>query len=293
MSYGPFYNPPVPFCTSFHSGISDGTVVIINGSILPTADRLAVNFACGPCGTDDIAFHFNPRFDQKTVVCNTMQNNNWGIEEVKSELPFHWALPFELRILVTSLNYKVSVNKLHFLEYRHRISLQRVNTLTIGGPLCLTSVEIQPKGPPPCNPCPCPTQYAIPFQTNINGGLFQGKVIVIRGAVAAHNPQRFNIDLNFCGGIAFHFNPRFNEKTIVRNSMLNNSWGKEELELHCGGFCFAPGQSFVIEIICEHHHFRVNVNGNHVCNFNYRVPNLQQINSLGIGGDVVLQHVQI
>ncbi|CAJ0968721.1 unnamed protein product [Ranitomeya imitator] len=247
---------PVPFCTSFHRGISDGTVVIINGSILPTADRLAVNFQCGPCDTDDIAFHFNPRFDQKTVVCNTMQNKNWGTEEVKSELPFYWGLPFELRILVTSLNYKVSVNGLHYLEYRHRISLQRVNTLIIGGPLCLTSVEIQPQGPPPCNPCP------------------------------------FHIDLNFCGGIAFHFNPRFNEKTIVRNSMLNNSWGKEELELHCGGFCFAPGQSFVIEIICEHHHFRVNVNGNHVCNFNYRVPNLQQINSLGIGGDVVLQHVQ-
>ncbi|XP_073445836.1 galectin-9-like isoform X2 [Dendrobates tinctorius] len=305
--YGPFYNPPVPFTTHFHSGIKEGTVVIVNGSIPPSADRFAVNFKCGHGDNDDIAFHFNPRFDHKTVVCNTMQHKNWETEEVKSQLPFYLCQPFEIRILVTSCVYKVSVNRHHFLEYCHRIPLHRVNHLTIGGTLCLTSVEIQPQGcgipqqpcpggqnPPPCNPGVCPPpHYAIPFQTNIHGGLFPCKVIVIRGAVAAHHPQRFHIDLTFCGGIAFHFNPRFNENTIVRNSRLNNCWGKEERDLHCGGLCFAPGQSFVIEIICEHHNFRVNVNGNHVCNFNHRVPNLQQINSLEVDGDVVLQHVQV
>ncbi|XP_073520671.1 galectin-9 isoform X2 [Phyllobates terribilis] len=309
MSHGPIYNPSVPFTTSFHSGIHDGTMVIVSGSVPPSADRFAVNFQCGHGDNDDNAFHFNPRFDQKTVVCNTMERKNWGQEERKCEVPFHRGQPFEIRILVTSCHYKVSVNRNHFLEYKHRISLHRVNTLTVKGSVCLTSVEIQPQGggfahqpfpggqmqnPNPFNPGQCPpANYTIPFQTNIYGGLFPSKVIVIRGAVPPHHPQRFHINLNFCGGIAFHFNPRFNENTIVRNSKLNNSWGKEEREIHCGGLCFAPGQNFVIEIICEHHNFRVNVNGSHVCNFNHRVPNLQQIDSLQIEGDVVLQHVQI
>ncbi|CAI9610147.1 unnamed protein product, partial [Staurois parvus] len=107
------------------------------------------------------------------------------------------------------------------------------------------------------------------------------------------NIFRFHVNLRFSGGIAFHFNPRFDENTIVRNSKLNNScWGKEERQMPCG-MCFSAGQSFVIEIVCEHHAFRVNVNGNHVCNYNHRVPHLNQINTLQIEGDVVLQHVQI
>ncbi|KAM4048689.1 galectin-9-like isoform 2-T2 [Anomaloglossus baeobatrachus] len=309
MSYGPIYNPPVPFSTHFHSGVNDGTVVVVAGSIPHSADRFSVNFQCGHGDNDDIAFHFNPRFDEKLVVCNTMEHKNWGKEERKKELPFHHGQQFEIRILVTSCDYKVSVNRNHFVEYHHRLPLHRVNTLTVKGSVCLTSVETQAQGcgfpqppfpgghmqnPPPFNPGQCPpASYAIPFQTKIHGGLFPSKVIVIRGAVAAHHPQRFHINLNFCGGIAFHFNPRFKENTIVRNSKLNNSWGTEERQLPCGGLCFTPGQSFVIEIVCEHHHFRVNVNGSHVCNFNHRVSNLQQIDSLQVEGDVVLHHVQI
>lgn len=357
MSYGPIYNPPVPFNTHFQSGINDGTVVIVSGTVLPSGDRFEVNFQCGNAEHDDIAFHFNPRFDGKNVVCNTMESNKWGKEEHKHEMPFHRGQPFEIRILVTHHDYKVSVNRQHFLEYHHRIPLHRVKTLAVKGCVGLTSVEIQAQGggfpqqqfpggqmenpafPPQsgfpvqpglpmqpgfpvqpgfpglpmqpgyspqflpggaaCNPSPFnpgqfpPANYAIPYQTNLYGGLFPNKMIVIRGAVGAHHPKRFHVNLKCPGGIAFHFNPRFEEHTIVRNSYLNDSWGQEERQMPSGGLCFAPGQSFVIEIVCEHHHFRVNVNGNHVCNFNHRVPHLQQIDSLEVDGDVVLEHVQI
>ncbi|XP_069828565.1 galectin-9-like [Dendropsophus ebraccatus] len=334
MSYGPFYNPPVPFVTQLYNGAYDGLQVVVSGMVLQSGERFAVNFQCGQGGNDDIAFHFNPRFDGSYIVCNTMEHKNWGKEERKHELPFHRGQPFEIRILVTNHEYKVSVNRNHFLEYHHRIPLQRVNTISINGCISLTSVEIQGQGgghhhhhfpsdqmqnpayppqpgfpgqpgyspqfpqgagcnQPPFNPGQFPTaNYAIPYQTNIYGGLFPSKVIVIRGAVAAHHPKRFHVNLRFGGGIAFHFNPRFDEQTIVRNSCLNDSWGSEERQLNCG-MCFAPGQNFVIEIVCEHHHFRVNVNGNHVCNYNHRVPHLQQIDTLQVDGDVVLQHVQI
>ncbi|KAM4795130.1 galectin-9-like [Rhinophrynus dorsalis] len=330
MSFGPIYNPPVPFTTPFSHGLRDGSVVVVNGTILPSGDRFSVNFQCGHSSNDDIAFHFNPRFiDGGIVVCNTKERQNWGKEENKREMPFHRGQPFELCIHVSNHSYKVSVNRNHFVEYHHRIPLQRVNTLTVNGCVSLSCVNIQaqgagfpsqqfPSGPmfnpafpqqpaftPPqhapgnaFNPHQFPSapfqapNYAIPYHANIYGGLFPSKTIVIRGAVTGH-PKRFHINLKFSGGTALHFNPRFDERAIVRNSFLNNSWGKEERQLPSCGMCFAPGQSFVIEIRCDHHAFMVNVNGVHVCEFHHRVHNLQQIDTLQIEGDVVLQHVQI
>uniref|UniRef100_A0A8C5PL65 Galectin n=1 Tax=Leptobrachium leishanense TaxID=445787 RepID=A0A8C5PL65_9ANUR len=308
MSFGPIYNPPVPFTTPLHHGLNDGTLLVISGTVNHSGERFALNLQCGPGANDDIAFHFNPRFDGGNVVCNTKERQNWGKEENKHEMPFHRGQPFEIRILVSNHNYKVSVNRNHLLEFKHRVPIQRVNTLNISGCVSLANVDIQAQGagfPPQQFPSAqtfnpgqfpgAPTQfanYAIPYQTNIHGGLFPSKTIVIRGTVSG-NPKRFHINLKSSGGTAFHFNPRFDEKTIVRNSHLNNSWGKEERQLSGHGMCFAPGQSFVIEIICEHHAFKVKVNGNHVCDFNHRVQNLQQIDTIQIEGDVTLQHVQI
>ena len=45
-----------------------------------------INLRCG----NDIAFHLNPRFDQNTVVCNTLINSSWGPEQysISQAMPF-------------------------------------------------------------------------------------------------------------------------------------------------------------------------------------------------------------
>ncbi|KAG9468227.1 hypothetical protein GDO78_023184 [Eleutherodactylus coqui] len=167
----------------------------------------------------------------------------------------------------------VSVNRRHFLQYRHRIPVHRVNTLTVTGCISLTSIEILAQGD--ILSLQLPTllfTQTVPFQTDIYGGLFPNKRIIIKGAVINH-ANRFHASLKFSGGIAFYFNPRFDEHSIIRNSFVHNSWGREERQLPICGI--------------------VVVNGNHLCNFNHRMPRLQQIDSLLIEGDVVLQHVQV
>lgn len=70
--------------------------------------RIAVNFQTGYSG-NDIAFHFNPRFDEGGyVVCNTKQNGQWGPEERKMQMPFQKGMPFELSFLVQRSDFKVS-----------------------------------------------------------------------------------------------------------------------------------------------------------------------------------------
>ncbi|KAL5008481.1 hypothetical protein ScPMuIL_014062 [Solemya velum] len=65
--------------------------------------------------------------------------------------------------------------------------------------------------------------------------LIERQIIVLHGCIATH-PERFAINL-ICGSkgdkdkdIAFHFNARFDENCIVRNSMVNKKWGQRNAE---------------------------------------------------------------
>uniref|UniRef100_A0A674ILU6 Galectin n=1 Tax=Terrapene triunguis TaxID=2587831 RepID=A0A674ILU6_9SAUR len=95
------------------------------------------------CGNGDIAFHFNPRFNEgrPVVVCNTQQNGCWGAEERTYHLPFQQGIYFEVIINVKGHCYQVSVNGQHFLEYRHRLPLHTVQILEIKGDVTVNCIN--------------------------------------------------------------------------------------------------------------------------------------------------------
>ena len=65
----------------------------------------------GMSDTNNVAFHFNPRFEGSGyVVCNTMQLGNWGPEETKLQMPFQKGSLFEICFEVDSSAFKVSGN---------------------------------------------------------------------------------------------------------------------------------------------------------------------------------------
>lgn len=55
-----------------------------------------------------MAFHFNPRFKRSPcIVCNTLQKERWGREEILYQMPFALGATFEIIFLVLRDKFKV------------------------------------------------------------------------------------------------------------------------------------------------------------------------------------------
>lgn len=120
-----------------------------------------------------------------------------------------------------------------------------------------------------------------PFEMEIPNGLEPGKQIYVSGTI---NPdcEKFTIDLvNGNGQIAFHFNPRFSQNEIVRNSNLGG-WGPEEKS---GGFPFKKGRNFEVIILVEQDQYKVAINGQHSFDYRHRCP-FQEISRIVLKGGI-------
>ncbi|XP_072464431.1 galectin-4 isoform X2 [Notamacropus eugenii] len=274
-----------------------------------------VNFALSG---DDIAFHFNPRFDGwDKVVLNSKQGGRWGSEERKNSMPFHKGSAFELVFTVTNEHYKVVVNGSPFYEYKHRIPIQMVTHLQVDGDLELQSINFLGGGSAPGQmPMPAPAYPGVgatymnryqqlptmegppvfnppvPFFGRIQGGLTPRKTIVIKGQVTQ---QARNFVINFkvdhSEDVALHINPRFPEGAVVRNSFIGGRWGKEERNVSFNPFI--PGQYFDLSIRCGNDRFKIFANGQHVFDYAHRFSDFSRVNTVEIKGDLSLSYVQI
>ncbi|XP_030643714.1 galectin-3b [Chanos chanos] len=140
----PSPQPIVPYDQSLPSGVYDKMLITIHAQVKPNAKMFTINLSKG----NDIALHFNPRFNEggkQVIVRNSKIGNQWGKEERDlPSFPFSQGQHFELKILCTSNAFKVAVNKSHLLEYRHRIhDLSNIKAISIYNDVILTSVNFE------------------------------------------------------------------------------------------------------------------------------------------------------
>ncbi|XP_040832560.1 galectin-4 [Ochotona curzoniae] len=293
--YQPTYNPTLPYKKPIPGGLSVGMSVYIQGMASEHMRRFFVNFVMGQDPGADVAFHFNPRFDGwDKVVFNSQQGGKWGSEERKLSMPFSKGKPFELLFTVTAEHYKVIVNGNPFYEFKHRLPLHMVTHLHVDGDLVLQAINFlgghptphqTMEGPPTFNP-------PVPFKGRLQGGLTARRTIIIKGFVP-HHAKRFTINFKVgsSGDVALHINPRMDEGTVVRNSLLNGSWGTEERKM--GHNPFGHGQYFDLSIRCGTDRFKVYANGQHLFDYAHRYPAFHKVDMIEIQGDVALSYVQI
>ncbi|XP_016108682.1 uncharacterized protein lgals4 isoform X2 [Sinocyclocheilus grahami] len=305
----PVQNPNLPYVGQISGGLKEGMALYLQGVFPTNADQFELNFKTGPSDNDDIAFHFNPRMDQK-VVMNSFRNGGWEAEESVSDNPFIKGQPFEMFIVVKSEGYVVYVNGKELCTFKHRIPLEKVAMLNISGNVAVnlfgfiqnwskssfvTKVTsrsthlgssrwelstIQSEVLKPVQ------NLTIPYMGPISGGLREGMALYLQGVIPA-NADRFRI--NFKSGptdkheTAFHFNPRMGSK-VVMNSFSTGKWETEE---SFSDNPFKKGEDFDMFFVVKSEGYQVHVNGKELYTFKHRIP-LEKVKMLNINGDVVV-----
>lgn len=302
-----FVNPMLPFAGTILGGLVPGEMLLIQGSLPSDVDRFQLDLTCGSSVKPraDVAFHFNPRVRVSCVVCNSLLKERWGREQILHTMPFRPGAAFELVVLVQTDKYKVAVNGAHLLEYKHRVELERVDTLLIQGKVQVQTIAVLPA---PSVASPTVTEaknsselnkllsssrdLSVPFRAEIIKGLSPGLSLTVRGRT---NPSAQSLCLNLRVGnsrdIALHLNPRLKKRLFVRNSFLSDCWGPEETQTQ--NFPFGPDQYFEMIVLSEKTQFKVAVNGTHQFEYKHRVQDLSLISQLEVTGDLTLEEVRL
>uniref|UniRef100_F6W6J0 Galectin n=1 Tax=Equus caballus TaxID=9796 RepID=F6W6J0_HORSE len=266
---------------------------------------------------DDIAFHFNPYFEEsRYVVCNMKQKGRWGSEVRKMPLPLQWDSPFEFSFLVQSSCFQVVVNGSLSVQYTHHLPFHGMDTLSVTGPAQLFSISFQVR---------CPVQPAFstrPFS---------------QAACFPHKPKGHKLQMSYTWRIweAEQLAGR-TERREAGSSQQDSQHLEPPPKLPClsppgtwssvvrGGPCELPTPRFHINLrsgsdIAFHLNpcFEENAvvrntqingswgleekilpgkmvdgDGQHLCDYEHRLQNLPSINKLDVVGDIQLTHVQ-
>lgn len=89
--------------------------------------------------------------------------------------------------------------------------------------------------------------------------------------------------------VALHVVTRFNQKSIVRNTKLNDVWGREEAVAELP-FLLSQGGTFTIQVLVTAACYLISINGHHFAQFTHRMS-YGAVRFLEVLGDV--RNVQI
>lgn len=266
----------VPYLSRLEGGgLQPGQTLFIKGT--KTGENFNVLFLTGASpDSADVAFSLGAHGKDKQIVLNDKKGGKAGKEE-KCKYAVKDGEPIDLRVRAHDNKFDIYLNLKIVAQFEYRQPLSTINHLYIDGAVDLQEVSWGGK------------YYPVPYQAGIDGGFTPGKKLVVCG-VPEKKCEGFQINfVTSDNQTAFHFNPRFNKKTIIRNAFLNNAWGNEESE---GKFPFSGDQAFDVQIVNEPYAFQVFVNNNHFCAFAHRTdPNV--IKGLKIEGDVELHGVHV
>ncbi|XP_073204493.1 galectin-related protein A-like isoform X1 [Lepidochelys kempii] len=144
----------------------------------------------------------------------------------------------------------------------------------------------------------------------IKGGLKPAMKITIIGVICSNPKSEIEVGettdspvfLKMCFAVTLLCDPmdaskdigllltvNFSEKSITRNAQIAGKWGREEKNIPY--FPFTAGDTFKMELFCEHQQIRVLLDGRQLCYFTHRVQPLHLVTALQISGDIRLTKV--
>ncbi|XP_040495201.1 galectin-12 isoform X2 [Ursus maritimus] len=292
----PVFHPVVPYVTTIFGGLRAGKMVMLQGVVPLKAHRFQVDFQCG-CSLHprpDIAIHFNPRFhtSKPHVICNTLRLERWQAEARWPRLPLQRGAPFLILFLFGNEEMKVSVNGQHFLHYRYRLPLSRVDTLGIFGDILVEAVGFLNISPFAEGGSEYPVGYPfllkspsleLPCSRALPRGLWPGQVIILRGLVLPEPKDSFTLSLrDQAAHVPVTLRASFADRTLAWIS----PWGCKKLI--SAPFLFYPKRFFEVLLLCQEGGLKLALNGQGLGATSLRQQTLERLRELRISGSVQL-----
>ncbi|KAF6104008.1 galectin 12 [Phyllostomus discolor] len=278
----PVFHPVVPYVTTIFGGLRAGKMVMLQGEVPLDARRFQVDFQCG-CSLHprpDIAIHFNPRFHttKPHVICNTLHHGLWQTEARWPRLALQRGGGFLILFLFGNEEMKVSVNGQHFLHFRYRLPLSRVDTLGIFG-----DIVVQAVGFLNINPfLPGSPGLEVPCSHPLPQGLWPGQVIVLRGLVLPE-PKDFTLRLlDEAARAPVTLRASFADRTLAWVS----PWGQKRLI--SAPFLFYPQRFFEVLLLCQEGGLKLALNGQALGATVLGQQALERLRELRVSGSVQL-----
>ncbi|KAK6104882.1 32 kDa beta-galactoside-binding lectin [Brugia pahangi] len=269
----------LPYRSKLTERIAPGQTLIVKGKTLDDAKKFDIGLHrdSPDYSGGDIPLNISIRFDKGKIAFNTFSNNKWGKKE-KQKLPFKKGNAFDLRIRAHDHKFVIYCDGKEVKLFDYRVPLQWITYVSIDGDAIIGQVQWGGK------------YYPVPYESGIvNGGLSPGKSLYITG-IPDKRSKRFNINLlKQNGDIILHFNPRFDEKVVVRNALIGGVWGKEERE---GKIPFEKDKIFDLQFHNEEYAIQILVNGERFVTFAHR-SQANDIVGVQIQGDVEISGIQI
>ncbi|CAJ0599886.1 unnamed protein product [Cylicocyclus nassatus] len=272
---------PVPYLKKLGQPLKAGQTLDIHGRINRDAYEVEINLLHDAPTIDpgQCVLNINLRFDEMKIVMNSYLNGEWGKEEGKS-MPYKQGEAYDLKIRVQEVGFEIWCDEKKLHTYKHRIGYDAIDYIQIEGDCTLSGVHWGGR------------YYNIPWETAFpDGNLRAGQSILIH---AISKGESWSLNLLGEGedgeDILFHFNPRFGEKQIVRNSQIDGYWGEEERE---GPFPFEKKHGFDLRIENEPYAIHIFVNNERIGTFKHRTPQpTEDYTGIRIDGDIEVTNVE-
>ncbi|NXY17381.1 LEG2 protein, partial [Atrichornis clamosus] len=116
-----------------------GNILKLKGKI--PADTVGFSINLG-CSLRDLAFHFNPRFNESVIVCNSKCSDTWQTEVRDRHLPFFRGSTVKFFIEMLADKFRVKLPDGHEVYFPNRHNYRTINYMSILGGFKMISFRL-------------------------------------------------------------------------------------------------------------------------------------------------------
>lgn len=209
-------------CTvNLYGRVEFGHIFVIAGASPLSGNSFKINFTDG--GTEiPLTIFVNLRL--KEIVLNSFLNAQW-LETSKTSIPFlSRGSSFKLYILIGDSKFHIAINGQNVCEYHHYTPVENIRSIVASGDLEeITQVDHR-RAFPSFWPPSAEDFPGVAFSSDVPYEFSPGSLIVMKMRVTGSPSGKFYIRFNerATERQLFHVNPRFADRVVVVNTMIDN-----------------------------------------------------------------------